>query len=226
MNIELRSKVLEESIQIENTLSVLLSHLLQIKKDTSLTLGIKSTSLSFSSKVDLLRDLNRISAEEQKDCRLFMEIRNKLIHNLSIDTMLKALNSIDAGKIQQLIRVDREVSILFQKCQTNEEKEDILFLAFHCLATRINKIFLTAMQILGDEWNKQQELEKSRIAVDILNCLGKAIDEFSDIFDTAYLSGTPEELGLAKKGIHLLFKKQLEKLNPVYKLSEGTGTSP
>jgi hypothetical protein len=226
MNTELRSRVLEVSIRIEDTLSTLLSHLFKIKKDASLTLGVKGTSLSFSSKVDLLKDLNRISADEQRDFRLFMEIRNKLIHNLPIDTMMKALISIDRGKIQQLLKGDHSMMELYRKCRTDEEKEEILILAFDHLAIRINRSFSSVMKSLINENNEQMELQKSKIARDLLNCLMKAVDKFSDVFDTAFVSNNPDDFGLAKNAIGALFEKEIETLIPDFILAENTTEVP
>jgi len=194
--------------------------LFNIKKDDSLTLGIKSSSLSFKAKVDLLRDLNRISIEDQKYFVLFMEIRNKLIHNLSIDTMLKAVKSID--KLPQLIKALNEDSYSrFQKCNVDVERELILITAFHGLAERLHKIILDAFELHIEEYKKQSELEKAKVlhnAIDeAFKLLCKAIDKFSESFDEVY---NPEhdfnimEKDFAKKIISTIFLQEVEKVHP------------
>ena len=80
-NIALRSSILLCSIREENEVSKALKYLLRTVKDGSKTLGNKSSSLSFKTKVDLLSDIGDLDKTEYDRLILFMEIRNQFIHN-------------------------------------------------------------------------------------------------------------------------------------------------
>lgn len=221
MNMELRTDALRSSILIEDILSGYLSHLFNIKKDTSLTLGIKGSSLSLKTKVDLLRDLNRISSDEQKYFLLFMEIRNKIVHNLEMDTMFKALESLGSGKIATIIKIDNNVYELYQKCRDEAEIEDVLVLAFKSLWLKLSNIVSLAIEKLVKELNDQAELKKSEIMHDLykdfFKALQSAIDKFSKGFDETFGAedeGEVYEIGIAKRLIDALFVKELGTMFP------------
>lgn len=220
---ELRITVLQASIQIEDGLSTFLSHLFKIRKDASHTLGNKSSSLSFKTKVDLLRDLDRISNEEYSEFILFMEIRNKLIHNSGIDTMTKAVNSFDRGK--KLIKIDVNAHEKYQCASSDELKEMALVLAFHALVIKLHDITANAMQKLLEEFKEQLNLEKTRILnevnTDVVAALIKSIEKFSEIMDSAFPSNQ-DDIGFAKNALYAIFMKEIKTIRPDFEPSENS----
>ena len=80
-NIPLRSSILLCAIREENEISRALKYLLRTVRPDSKTLGNKSSSLSFKSKVDLLFDIGDLEKPAYDKLILFMEIRNQFIHN-------------------------------------------------------------------------------------------------------------------------------------------------
>ena len=67
LDFENRNIILETSLVLEKTITALISELLGIKNpEDSITLGNKSSSLSFNQKVDLLIDLGALGKEDKK----------------------------------------------------------------------------------------------------------------------------------------------------------------
>ena len=84
---ENRTIILELSVMIEDMLSLLLSFILEIpNRRDSLSLGTKSTGLSFNAKVNLLLDMKYFEKENRWKFQMFMEIRNQFAHNLKVET--------------------------------------------------------------------------------------------------------------------------------------------
>ena len=74
--------VLECAIFIEDYVSETLGKLLNIDLESSKTLR----NLSFSTKVDLIREVNSLQVDERAKFKLFMEIRNKFAHEKIVNT--------------------------------------------------------------------------------------------------------------------------------------------
>lgn len=89
-----RAIVIEKSVELEELISLLLCHLLDINKENSISFGTKSFALSFNSKINLLHDLNFLSIELKKNLELFAEIRNKFAHVLSVDSFTNCFDVI------------------------------------------------------------------------------------------------------------------------------------
>ncbi len=91
--------ILHTSLCIEGLTSQLLAHLLDIKDyENKITLGNKSTALSFSQKINLLIDIGALDKEKRTKFEKFMSIRNQFMHNLDADTYEKCVGYIDGCK--------------------------------------------------------------------------------------------------------------------------------
>jgi hypothetical protein len=78
---ELRLTILENSLFHEYLITSELSSLLGVDMSESYSFGDKSTSLSLSSKINLLIDLNILEKVQKTKLLYYLEIRNKFLHN-------------------------------------------------------------------------------------------------------------------------------------------------
>ena len=78
---ELRLTILENSLFHEYLITNELSSLLGVNMNESFSFGDKSTSLSLSSKINLLLDLNILDKVQKTKLQYYLEIRNKFLHN-------------------------------------------------------------------------------------------------------------------------------------------------
>ena len=98
MNIQLRSKILEYSLKIENTVNTLLLLNLGIFDGGKATrLFGNKASISFKNKIDLLYDINVLTKSENSDLELIMIFRNKFLHDINCDSFLKVLEMMENG---------------------------------------------------------------------------------------------------------------------------------
>jgi hypothetical protein len=81
-NIQLRGKILEKALILEELSSHIIKLVLRIVWDETRTLGNKSTSLSFKNKVDLLFDLKDLGKDDYNYLLKIMEVRNQFAHNI------------------------------------------------------------------------------------------------------------------------------------------------
>lgn len=80
--LNIRKDILGYSLLLENTTSFFLAALLGIKdSQDSITLGNKSSSLSFNNKIDLLIDIGALDRNTKSKFQTFMEVRNQFMHN-------------------------------------------------------------------------------------------------------------------------------------------------
>jgi predicted nucleic acid-binding Zn ribbon protein len=108
INLELRKEILERALVLESEINQLLLIFLSINKDNSKTLSNRSSSLSFKNKIDLLYDLENINKQEHETLILFMEIRNKFIHNIKCSTFTKVLKVLGNDKRNRLLKYDKK----------------------------------------------------------------------------------------------------------------------
>lgn len=95
LDFENRNIILETSLVLEKTITALISELLGIKNpEDSITLGNKSSSLSFNQKVDLLIDLGALGKEDKKKFQAFMEIRNTFMHLFEANSFVTCFNHL------------------------------------------------------------------------------------------------------------------------------------
>ncbi len=87
LNIELRSRILEYSLVIENSINDLLLLNLGLFSDKRKTkLFSNKGKISFQNKVDLLDDIEVLSPDENLEFGLLMNIRNKFLHDLECNS--------------------------------------------------------------------------------------------------------------------------------------------
>ena len=80
-NIELRGKVLEDSLNLEKLALDVIKSVLRIFKNDTKAFSNKSSSLSFKNKIDLLHDIGELDDVKYVHFVKFMEIRNQFVHN-------------------------------------------------------------------------------------------------------------------------------------------------
>lgn len=98
-NMKLRDAILQLSISLEETASKVIAGLLGIEEhEETLSLGSKSSSLSFNSKILLLMDLGAINKNLKSKYQAFMEIRNKFIHVASVNSFVECAKVSDGPK--------------------------------------------------------------------------------------------------------------------------------
>jgi hypothetical protein len=102
LNIELRSRILEYSLFIENSINDLLLLNLGLFSDKRKTkLFSNKGKISFQNKVDLLDDIGVLSKEENLDFELLMIVRNKFMHDIECDSFHTLLNQLDNGIVNR-----------------------------------------------------------------------------------------------------------------------------
>ncbi|TXE18583.1 hypothetical protein ES692_05945 [Psychroserpens burtonensis] len=88
--IKLRSKILNYSLRLEETVNACLGLILKIENyQESKSLG--SSGLSFSQKLNLLLDSKVIESSLRTDLTTFMEVRNKFVHDIKIRSLEQAV---------------------------------------------------------------------------------------------------------------------------------------
>lgn len=98
-----RGQVIEKGVALEAGVSGLIGMLLDIDVENSLSLGSRSTSLSFNAKVNLLSDLKFVPKEIIWQFQTFAEIRNKFAHLQKVDSFVKCFKII-ADKKSKFIK--------------------------------------------------------------------------------------------------------------------------
>ena len=93
-----RMQVLETALYIEGLTSSIICRLLDIDIETSKSFGNKSSSLSFSNKINLLLDMGNLHNDDVKKFEKFMSIRNQFMHNWSVDTFVNCVEKLDGLK--------------------------------------------------------------------------------------------------------------------------------
>lgn len=207
-NLELRGKVLEDSLNLEKLASNVIKSVLRIFKDQTKTLGNKSSSLSFKNKIDLLFDIGELDKVKLDHLVKFMEIRNQFIHN-------HECNSFD-----DLVRINQELTNYLIKNFSDglKGKEFDLYGGYL-------KLYLTCfgnLYILDREYNWGIEGDfRKHISDKILNNFDELIEQSIERFDIAQKEDTfAISFDTSKKQIDLFVNilrmeikvKQLEEL--------------
>lgn len=171
-NLELRGKVLEDSLNLEKLASDVIKSVLRIFKDQTKTLGNKSSSLSFKNKIDLLFDIGELDKDKFDHLVKFMEIRNQFIHN-------HECNSFD-----DLVKINSELTNYLIKNFSDglKGKEFDLFGGYL-------KLYLTCLgnlYILDREYNWGIEGDfRKHISEKILNNFDELTEKAVERFDIA-----------------------------------------
>jgi len=102
LNMEVRSKILEYSLVMENSINDLLLFNLGLFGDKEKTkLFSNRGKITFQNKVDLLMDLGILSKEETLEFELLMVIRNKFMHDINCDSFKTLFNQLDNGLVNR-----------------------------------------------------------------------------------------------------------------------------
>lgn len=102
LNIEVRSRILEYSLVIENSINDLLLLNLGIYNEKDKTrLFSNKGKLTFQNKIDLLFDIEVLSKEENSEFELLMNIRNKFLHDMYCSSFQILLRQLDNGIVNR-----------------------------------------------------------------------------------------------------------------------------
>lgn len=110
---KIRTDILNKALNLEGFTSIFLAQLLGIPDaEKSNSFGVSGSALSFDAKINLLIDVGALSKDERSKFRIFMEIRNKFIHNININTYDKCFATIEGRDkyIMNLYKPEHEVS--------------------------------------------------------------------------------------------------------------------
>lgn len=191
MNIELRTYILNCSLQIEDGLSKILSFILKFPKEDSRTLGSKSTSLSLKTKVDLLFDIGRITKDEYSKFITFMEIRNQFIHNIDAYSFTIVLARIE--KENQLKKINSELEKKFLNRNTPEQVESLYKLCFNELINDLNNVLLRILECIISEINEDEKLKSEQLSQKLEHQFIKYFTESFDEFTSELTAHLPKE---------------------------------
>ena len=216
MNLELRTEILKDSLEIEAKLSKLLMILLDIKENDNKSLGHKGSALSLKSKVDLLYDINKINKDLYNKLIMFMEIRNQFIHNIDSDSFKIVLKRI--GKEKKLISLLDEFVANRNYSISNEISEEEKFkLGFNMLSIEIVEELESARKkILEDKLeivNTKVKAQEAEINDRALKAISDSIDEATDLFNKRWreVFNDEKDIGQSLRTlIQGLFKKKIE----------------
>ena len=102
LNIEVRSRILEYSLVIENLINDLLLLNLGIYNEKEKTrLFSNRGKVTFQNKIDLLFDIEVLSKEENSEFELLMNVRNKFLHVLECGSFQDLFQILDKGIVNR-----------------------------------------------------------------------------------------------------------------------------
>lgn len=147
-----RANVIEKAVGFEELISQLLSMLLEVDKNESISFGYKNIALSFNAKINLLIDLKFIPKETSKDFQLFAEIRNKFAHVLYVDSFVKCFEIIER-RDYFLKKATDDIS------QVDKNDEAVYLTAFDLLCFELGIWLRVTLKMISDK--KSQDLNKT-----------------------------------------------------------------
>ncbi|MCV2483298.1 hypothetical protein OD917_00055 [Flavobacterium sp. SH_e] len=154
-----RAKVIETAVGFEESISQLLSLLLEIEKDKSISFGNKNMALSFTSKINLLVDLKFIPKEISSDFQIFAEIRNKFAHVAYVDSFIKCFELIPDKKNNFLKKMSDDIS------QLDKNDEAIYESCFDLLCWQLSIWLRVTLKMIS---NKQSQDLKRVGAIEMI----------------------------------------------------------
>jgi hypothetical protein len=175
LNLNLRAKILQSSLRLEQSTSEIVLAVLRITKDKTKTLGNSSSNLSFKNKVDLIHDLGDLEDNIYKGLVKAMEIRNQFAHNPNCYSFieLKEINSDCTSYLAKNFENDekdeetnllKSYNLLYQMVQARllileaeykaGVKVDFLKYVDHAVVKNIDNLFAEAMDITMKQINK------------------------------------------------------------------------
>jgi|GEM_PF-3172087 len=147
-----RAIVIEKAVGFEESISQLLSLLLEIDKDKSMSFGNKNMALSFNSKINLLVDLKFIPKEVSADFQMFAEIRNKFAHVAYVDSFVKCFELIPNSRNNFLKKKSDDIS------QLDKNDEAIYASCFDLLCFELGVWLRVTLRMISNK--KSQDLNK------------------------------------------------------------------
>jgi len=114
-NKNLRLCILENSIYIEELISMTIGNLLGIDWENSKSFGFSSSSMSFNHKIQIIKDIKGIEKDMIKKFTCLLNIRNKFAHVYSITCFMSLYSLSKNGK---------EIENLLKKSYPNEHPDD------------------------------------------------------------------------------------------------------
>ncbi len=178
----IRHIVIDHSVLIEEVLSNTIADLLDIDINTSKALGHNSGSLSFSQKIQLMKDKIGLESEYSNKLEAFLQIRNKFAHVNKIDNW-KAFSSLS----KTYKKIINDLSKWYES-ENNEEInfEDSVRLLYYRLTMEIfNFLFQINLDLA---YTKGKERGSNEVKIKLLELvkekakesteMGKLWDEF------------------------------------------------
>ena len=138
MNIELRTKILEKSLNLEDNINRCLRVLIEVKSSQPKTIGDKSSSIPLASKINLLLDLELLNKEEYNQLFCFLEIRNQFMHNIHCDSYIKVIEKISRSNL--LLKLDSKLTEFYENPILIENREEYIKLMVDNLGLRVLEI--------------------------------------------------------------------------------------
>jgi len=175
-----RNEVIEASVTVERIITTMLAMFLNIDIDTSKSFS--KTGLSFSSKLNLLADINMIDTEEKSKLIKFSEIRNIFAHDSSIFMYYQCfqLNGIKGFLIN---RYGEQQS----KYGFEEDNNKLLFTKlFEDVKSICRKLFHKMMDKAKDSGRQIGTVEFFQNLQHVLAKLSEEDPAFGAIIDNAY----------------------------------------
>ena len=168
INLELRSEILEASLNLENAVNELIVALLVIEKQKRKAISNKSGNLTFKNKLDLLFDLDILDSEEHQKLLLLMELRNQFLHNIECNSFVKAINLLGSDKGKKLLK--------FGNSNESENREYQYKFAFGNLKIECLKIVVAKV-----EDRMKQIDDRAKIHVNFVKSQILLIDKYFNI---------------------------------------------
>jgi len=184
LNIDLRSKILEYSLNLEYYVNkLILLNLSIFNEDATKNFGNK-VGISFKNKIDLLFDLDILEQDELNNLEVLMVFRNKFLHDIKINSFTKIISQLDNGIVNR-----------FKKFCINEsfKSENDFIIAFDNLY--INNIDLLIKKIT-------KRFQESKFRNDTLKNIANGYEQLQN-----------ESLNVTKKIIDLI-ENQSDDINP------------
>jgi CRISPR/Cas system CSM-associated protein Csm2 small subunit len=150
-----RAKVIEKAVGFEESISQLLSILMEIDKNSSKSFGSKSFALSFNAKINLLVDLKFIPKEISSDFQLFTEIRNKFAHVLDVDSFVKCFEIMPKNRNNFLKKSRKDIS------KIDKKDEAIYATCFEILCFELGIWLRISLKMISNK--KSQNLKKTGV---------------------------------------------------------------
>lgn len=198
---KIRIDILNKALTIEAFTSLFLAEILGIHDpEKSNSFGMSGSALSFDAKINLLIDVGALNKEERNKFRIFMEIRNKFIHNININTYENCFATIEGR--------DKYIMSLYKPVQTIS-REDHLQMGVHNLFIDVMEKTLAVAEKIIEKETKERLL---KINTDLVLEVGKQYStvmselvEYLDFKGNNYTYKRAEVLEIVDTQIKALF---------------------